>query len=116
MKKRRSFKFLSEQEFVALPPDKRAYYLARLYVRADISESQLPFQKRLFPVLNYLKKRDIPELSILYNYLMQNTHEGKMIWELLPRAVMFDQKMRREQKIKITNKYEDFNLSMLEDN
>lgn len=114
MKKRKAFQFLTEQEFVTLPPDKRAYYLARLYVRADTSKDQLPFQKRLFPVLNYLKKRDIPELSILYNYLMQNTHEGKMIWELLPRAVMFDQKQRREQKVEITNKYEDFNLSMLE--
>ena len=110
----KKFNFKTKKEFVELPIDKRVYYLARLYIKQDITFSKLPYTSRLFMCANYLKKQDPSVLSILYNYLKDNTHKGLKIWEILPKAVLYDQQQRRNIN---HNKqvYIEFNEKMLDD-
>ena len=109
------FKLVSATEFVALPMDKRRYYLARLYIKQDAKENKMPYRQRLFSVIKYLEKQDDNLLSVLYSYLSAHTHDGLMIWEIVPRAILYDQQQRRQTVTKSTEKYEEFNESMLDD-
>ena len=104
------FKFKDKQNFLELDKNKRCYYLARLYINRDQKPSKQVYTSRLFTCLNYLKKQPEPTLSILYNYLSDNTHNGLMIWDILPKAILYDQQNRR----KMTRvKQEDFSETML---
>ena len=110
------FKFKSKLEFLDLPTSKRCYYLARLYIHRDKSVNKLPYQQRLFSCVGYLKKQPEPILSVLYNYLtdMQSGHPGFRIWELLPKAILYDQEQRRKlNDLKLV--YEPYKPEMLDD-
>lgn len=108
------FNYKSREEFTQLTPQKKAYYLARLYLRQDVSKSRIPYKVRLFSCINYLKKQDVNTLSIMYNYLTENEHNGLMIWEILDKAKLFDNRRRRKSDTKV-KQYEEWNESMLED-
>jgi hypothetical protein len=110
-----AFKFKTKEEFLDLDWDKRIYYLSRLYMKRDRSNSHIPFKARLFSCINYLRKQDVHSLSVLYNYLtdLEDGHNGERIWNLLPRAVLHDQELRR--KIQTRQVYEDFDKTMLQD-
>ena len=107
-------KLIDEKEFVALPIDKRRYFLARLYLSKDTAPNKLGYKQRLFSVIAYLKKQDNNSLSVLYSYLINNSHDGKMVWDLMPLAVLYDQR-RRRKVYQESKKLEDFSLKMLED-
>lgn len=110
------FKYKTKNEYVELDTSKRCYYLARLYIAQDTVKSSLPYKQRLFTCVNYLKKQPTQVLSVLYNYLTDNKHNGLMIWSIVPKAVLYDQERRRtEKKEKDVKKYEDFSTSMLDD-
>lgn len=111
-----AFKYKSKKEFVELDNDKKCYYLARLYIAQDSKGSTLPYTKRLFTCLNYLKKQPRETLSVLYNYLTDNKHNGLMIWSVVPKAVLYDQERRRtEQREKDVKQYDGFSMEMLDD-
>ena len=107
------FKYKNKTEFLELDINKRCYYLSRLYLNKDNKGSKLPYKQRLFSCLNYLKKQPEPMLSVLYNYLTDNRHEGELIWALMPKAVLYDQQQRRKGVTKV--KQEEFNEQMLDD-
>lgn len=107
------FKYKDKKEFLELDLNKRCYYLARLYLNKDNKPSKTPYTNRLFSCLNYLKKQPEPVLSILYNYLSENRHNGEFIWKLVPKAVLFDQQERRKGVVKVDQ--EEFNEKMLDD-
>lgn len=109
------FKYKSKDEFVSLDKEKRCYYLARLYINRDKKTSKVGFKPRLFSCLNYLKKQPEPLLSVLYNYLTDNTHEGLMIWDVVPKAVLYDEQRRRKPVEKRTQDYKKFDMDMLDD-
>ena len=109
------FKYKTKEEFVSLEKDKRCYYLARLYLNRDKSDNHLPYKQRLFSCLNYLKKQPEPLLSVLYNYLTDNTHNGLMIWNIVPKAVLYDEQRRRKPIEKKTQEYQKFDMDMLGD-
>lgn len=107
------FKYKNKTEFLELDINKRCYYLARLYLNKDNKGSKLPYTTRLFSCLNYLKKQPEPMLSVLYNYLTDTRHEGELIWELMPKAVLYDQQQRRKGVARVEQ--EEFNEQMLND-
>lgn len=109
----RQFPYKNKEDFTALDDGKKAYYLARLYIRQDRGKSSLPYKTRLFMCVNYIKKQDRAMLSILYNYLTDNTHDGLPIWKLLPKAVLYDQRERRHTDKQV--RYEEYNENMLDD-
>ena len=109
------FRYKTKEEFVSLEKDKRCYYLARLYLNRDKSDSRVPYKQRLFSCLNYLKKQPEPLLSVLYNYLTDNTHTGLMIWNIVPKAVLYDEQRRRKQTKSKTQDYQKFDINMLDD-
>ena len=109
------FKYKTKDEFVSLDKEKRCYYLARLYINRDKKGVKKPFRERLFTCVNYLKKQPEPLLSVLYNYLTDNNHEGLMIWDIVPKAVLYDEQRRRKPVVKKSEDYKEFNMNMLED-
>ena len=109
------FVFKKNNEFLSLNKDKRCYYLARLYINRDTSKkSKLPYNVRLFSCVGYLKKQPEPLLSILYNYLTDNSHDGLMIWEITPKATLYDEQRRRKPVEKV-QEYKEFNQEMLQE-
>ena len=110
-----AFQYKTKEEFVSLDKDKRCYYLARLYINRDKGDNHLPYKNRLFSCLNYLKKQPEPLLSVLYNYLTDNTHNGLMIWNIVPKAVLYDEKRRRKPIETKTQEYKTFDVDMLND-
>lgn len=108
-----AFKYKTKKEFVSLDTNKKVYYLARLYIRQDTSENHLAFRNRLFPLLAALKNLTEESLSVLYNYLSDNKHNGLPLWKILPRAILYDAKRRRKEDKKQVKCYEEFNLNML---
>ena len=109
----RKFPYKNKEDFAELDDSKKAYYVARLYLYKDRGKSSLPYKQRLFQCVNYIKKQDRAIMSVLYNYLTDNTHEGLPIWKLMPKAVLYDQQQRRMQSAKQVS-YEEFNEKMLE--
>ncbi len=111
-----AFQYKTKEEFVSLEKDKRCYYLARLYLNRDKKNSiKKGFKSRLFTCVGYLKKQPEPLLSVLYNYLTDNTHEGLMIWDIVPKAVLYDEQRRRRHIKKETQDYKKFDMDMLDD-
>lgn len=111
-----AFKYKSKTEFVGLDDGKKCYYLARLYIAQDNAINNMPYQRRLFMCLNYLKKQPHEVWSVLYNYLTDNKHNGLMIWEVVPKAKFYDEERRRtEQREKNVQQYETFSERMLDD-
>lgn len=111
-----AFKYKDKKEFVELDWEKKCYYLARLYIAKDTQRCSVPFARRLFTCVNYLKKQPVPTLSLLYNFLTDNTHDGLMIWDVVPKATYYDQERRRtEQKEKDVKQYEQFSEGMLDE-
>ena len=111
-----AFKYKSKKEFVELEDAKKCYYLARLYIASDTAINSMPYKQRLFSCVNYLKKQPEAIWSVLYNYLTDNKHNGLMIWNIVPKAVLYDQERRRtEQKEKNVKQYETFSEDMLDD-
>lgn len=108
-----SFEYKSKHDFLALDIPKRIYYLARLYIKQDTTKSAKPFSQRLFICIGYLKKQPEQVLSVLYNYLSDHTHEGLMIWKVLPKAILYDQQRRRE--IKTQAEQAGFSIEMVDD-
>jgi len=108
------FKYKDKVEFTDLDFGKKCYYLARLYIAMDEKKGTYKYKTRLFTCINYLKKQPEPVLSILYNYLSDNKHNGLMIWEVVPKAVLYDQNRRRERKEPV-KQYEEFNKDMLDE-
>lgn len=108
------FKFKTKEDFTDLDTDKKCYYLARLYIRQDSKPSKVAYKPRLFQCVNYLKKQPEPILSVLYNYLSDNKHDGLMIWNVVPKAVLYDQE-RRRKPIKKVEEYKKFDEDMLND-
>ena len=110
------FTYKNKEDFLSLDKNKRCYYLARLYINRDKKENSMKYQTRLFSCLNYLKKQPEPILSVLYNYLTDNSHEGLMIWQITPKAVLYDEQRRRKVgKSAKKQNYSDFNKDMLND-
>lgn len=109
----RKFPYKNKEDFTELDDSKKAYYLARLYIRQDTSKSSLPYTSRLFRCVNYIKKQDRATLSVLYNYLTDNTHDGLPLWKLLPKAVYYDQQLRRTKNKQVS--YEEYNEDILDD-
>ena len=109
----RKFPYKNKEEFAELDDSKKAYYVARLYIRQDVGKSSLPYKARLFSCVNYIKKQPREVMSILYNYLTENTHEGLPIWKLTPKAVLYDQRERRKTDKQVS--YEQYNENMLND-
>lgn len=109
------FNYKSKEEFLSLDKNKRCYYLARLYINKDLKMNSMSFKTRLFSCLNYLKKQPEPLLSVLYNYLSDNTHDGLMIWDIVPKATLYDEQRRRKVSKTKTKQYKDFDQEMLMD-
>jgi len=109
----RGFQYKNKEDFTELDDTKKAYYLARLYIRQDTGKSSLPYKTRLFSCVGYIKKQDRAILSVLYNYLTDNTHNGLPIWTLIPKAVLYDQQQRRLNTKQI--RYEDYKEDMLDE-
>ena len=109
------FNYKSKEEFLSLDKNKRCYYLARLYINKDSKMNSMSFKTRLFSCLNYLKKQPEPLLSVLYNYLSDNTHDGLMIWDIVPKATLYDEQRRRKVSKTKTKQYKDFDQEMLMD-
>ncbi len=109
------FTYKNKEEFLSLDKDKRCYYLARLYINKDTKKNHMSFKTRLFSCLNYLKKQPEPLLSVLYNYLSDNNHEGLMIWDIIPKATLYDEQRRRKVSKTKTKQYKDFSKEMLTD-
>jgi len=107
------FNYKSKEDFVSLDIDKRCYYLARLYINRDTKPSTVKYKPRLFMCLNYLKKQPEGILSVLYNYLSDNKHHGLMIWDIVPKAVLYDQERRRNVSKVKAKEYKDFDENML---
>ena len=107
------FPYKNKEDFAELDDSKKAYYVARLYIRQDTGKSSLPYKTRLFSCINYVKKQPREIMSVLYNYLTDNTHEGLPIWKVLPKAVLYDQKMRRTKTKQVS--YKDYNEDILND-
>lgn len=108
------FNFKNKQEFTELDTGKKCYYLARLYIAKDNKPSRVKYKARLFSCINYLKKQPEPILSVLYNYLTDNDHDGLMIWNVVPKAVLYDQE-RRRKPVKKVDEYKAFDKDMLND-
>lgn len=53
-------------------------------------------------------------LGMLYRYLLDHEHQNNL-WEILPQAELYDQKLRREHVEGTNSDYGHFNLSMLSD-
>ena len=110
------FTFKNKEEFTELDVSKKCYYLARLYIRQDRKSTPTDMYKsRLFSCANYLKKQPEPILSVLYNYLSDKKHSGLMIWDIVPKAVLYDQERRRNEKKKPATMYEQFDKNMLDE-
>lgn len=109
------FPYKNKEDFTELDDSKKCYYVARLYIRQDTGKSSLPYKNRLFMCVNYLKKQPKEVMSILYNYLTDNTHEGLPIWKVLPKAVLYDQQMRRQVPQKKQVSYAQFDEEMIDD-
>ena len=109
----RQFPYKNKEDFTELDDNKKAYYVARLYIRQDKCKSSIPYKTRLFTCVNYIKKQPRETMSILYNYLTENTHEGLPIWKVLPKAVLYDQRQRRQINKQVS--YEEYNENMLND-
>ena len=109
------FTYKTKDEFLSLDKDKRCYYLARLYINRDTKNNPASFKTRLFSCLNYLKKQPEPLLSVLYNYLSDNAHDGLMIWNLIPKATLYDEQRRRQTNKTKAKQYKDFDQDMLND-
>lgn len=110
------FTFKNKEEFTELDVSKKCYYLARLYIRQDRKATPTDMYKsRLFSCANYLKKQPEPILSVLYNYLSDKKHSGLMIWDIVPKAVLYDQERRRNEKKKPVTMYKQFDKNMLDD-
>lgn len=108
------FPYKNKEDFAELDDGKKAYYLARLYIRQDRGgKSSLPYKARLFSCVNYIKKQDRATMSILYNYLTDNTHDGLPIWKLMPKAVLYDQRERRHTNKQVS--YEEYSENMLDE-
>lgn len=110
------FKYKSKEEFVSLDDEKKIYCLARLYIRQDTKPSQyIPYKARLFSCIGYLRKQPHQVLSLLYNYLTDNTHAGLSIWNITPKAVLYDQERRRTENKVDVKQYKEFSEDMLSD-
>jgi len=108
----RQFPYKNKEEFAELDDGKKAYYLARLYIRQDRGgKSSLAYKARLFSCVNYIKKQPREVMSVLYNYLKDNTHDGLPIWQIMPKAVLYDQRERRHTSKQVC--YEEYNEDML---
>ena len=108
------FPYKNKEDIVLMDDNKKAYYVARLYIRQDITKSSLPYKTRLFMCVNYLKKQPKETMSVLYNYLTVNTHDGLPIWKVLPKAILYDQQCRRKQTSPV-QQYEQYDEKMLDD-
>ena len=110
------FRYKTKDEFVSLDEDKKAYYLARLYILRDKKKSDIPYQRRLFSCRNYLRKQDHAILSVLYNFLTdkEEGHYGLPIWEIIPKATIYDQQCRRKQTSPV-EQYKQYDMSMVDD-
>lgn len=108
------FRYKTKDEFVSLDEDKKAYYLARLYILRDKKKSDMPYQRRLFSCRNYLLKQNPNMLSVLYNYLTDNTHDGLPMWKLTGKAVLYDQQCRRKQTSPV-EQYEEYSENILDE-
>jgi len=110
------FTYKNKEDFLSLDKNKRCYYLARLYINRDKKKNEMKYQTRLFSCLNYLKKQPEPILSVLYNYLTDNPHDGLMIWQITPKAVLYDEQRRRViNKPTKKKEYKEFSKDMLND-
>ena len=108
------FQYKTKDEFISLDEGKKAYYLARLYILRDKNKSDMPYKNRLFSCRNYLLKQNPNILSVLYNYLTDNTHNGLPIWKLTGKAVLYDQQCRRNQTSPV-QQYEEYSEKILDD-
>ena len=110
------FRYKTKDEFVSLDEDKKAYYLARLYILRDKKKSDIPYKRRLFSCRNYLRKQDHAILSVLYNFLTdkEEGHYGLPIWEIVPKATIYDQQCRRKQTSPV-EQYKQYDMSMVDD-
>ena len=109
------FQYKTKDEFISLDEGKKAYYLARLYILRDTNKkSDMPYKNRLFSCRNYLLKQNPNMLSVLYNYLTDNTHNGLPIWKLTGKAVLYDQQCRRNQTSPV-QQYEEYNEKILDE-
>ena len=110
------FTYKTKEDFIKLDEGKKAYYLSRLYLLRDNKGSKIPYASRLFSCRNYLLKQQSSVLSVLYNYLTDNTdgHNGSPIWELIPKAIIYDQKCRRTQTSPV-EQYKQYDEKMLDD-
>ena len=108
------FQYKTKEDFVSLTEDKKAYYLARLYLLRDKKKSGMPYKSRLFSCRNYLLKQDHNILSVLYNYLTDNEHDGLPIWKLISKATIYDQQCRRKQTSPV-EQYKQYDESILDD-
>ena len=70
------------------------------------------FKQRLFSCVGYLKKQPEPLLSVIYNYLTDNEHNGLMIWDITPKAILYDEQ-RRRVNVQTIVQYKEFNKDML---
>ena len=108
------FQYKTKDDFISLDEGKKAYYLARLYILRDKKKSNMPYQRRLFSCRNYLLKQNPNILSVLYNYLTDNEHDGLPIWKLTSKAVLYDQQCRRKQTSPV-QQYEEYNENILDE-
>lgn len=111
----KGFQYKNKEDFAELDDGKKAYYLARLYIRQDRGgKSSLPYKSRLFMCVNYIKKQPREIMSVLYNYLTDNVHDGLPLWKIVPKAVLYDQQTRRKNN---TNKqvYAQYSEGMLDE-
>lgn len=109
----RGFQYKNKEDFTGLDDSKKAYYLARLYIRQDTGKSSLPYKSRLFMCVNYIKKQPREIMSVLYNYLTDNTHDSLPLWKVLPKAVLYDQQIRRQNNNKQV--YAQYSEGMLDE-
>jgi len=108
------FPYKNKEDFTNLDDGKKAYYLARLYIKQDKCKSSLPYTSRLFMCVNYIKKQPHEIMSVLYNYLTDNTHDGLPIWKITPKAVLYDQQIRRQNNKQVSS-YEQYSEGMLDE-
>lgn len=109
-------KEVSMEQFIKLSKEKKIYYLSRLFIHKDVSGKykDIPYKNRLFMVMGWLKKQEDMSLGMLYRYLLDHEHQNNL-WEILPQAELYDQKLRREHVEGTNSDYGHFNLSMLSD-
>lgn len=112
------FQYKTKEDFSKLNHDKKCYYLARLYIATDelTPKTAMPYQKRLFSCVNFLKQMPWYTLSILYNYLTDNKHNGVPISVLIPIAQRYEEERKRKEATKNKPKeYDKFSMDLLDE-